>query len=199
MAANPAIVNSCKNCSARCCRGLAVVLTIPEALRLQQALSAPPEALFELSENVDSRKTPHYPILARQGRQVREFFIIIKREGADSHGAAGNIGSPVSTLGHPAAPCDCIFLNEDLACKIYAHRPYVCRLYPYELEGKNVKKGALCPVKFEREKGAEEDAKRLAQDLSEHGKMAREWSASHSEAPQIGRLLEYFRGRGNAI
>lgn len=171
-----AIVNSCRDCTARCCRGLAVVLTIPEALRLVKATGAKPEDILEFSENVDSRKTPHYPLLLRQGKSVREFFIIIRRQGAD-----------------------CIFLNEDRTCKIYAHRPFVCKLYPLELDGKCVKKGALCPMKFEMEEGMEGDAKRLSDDLYSHGVMARKWSATHSEAPDMKKLMEYFAEKGNAI
>ena len=177
MASASPIINSCKSCTARCCRGLAVVLTIPEALRLIEATGAKPGEILEFSENVDARKTPHYPLLVRHGKSVREFFIIIKREGAD-----------------------CIFLEQDRACKVYAHRPFVCKLYPFELDGKCVKKGALCPVKFEREKGTDEDAKKLSEDLIGHGIIARKWAINFGDkAPGMELFLEYFGDEGNAL
>jgi Fe-S-cluster containining protein len=167
-----AIVNSCRNCDARCCRGLAVVLTIPEALKLLEETGAQPEAILEFRKDVDSRATPHYPLLVRNGPKVEEFFIIIKRE---KH--------------------DCIFLFPDNRCKIYAHRPYVCRLYPFELDGSGPKKGALCPFRFEREAEQAEDAKRLVGDLFEHEVMMRKWNVergSKGERPKMKLFLEYF-------
>jgi Fe-S-cluster containining protein len=88
---------------------------------------------------------------------------------------------------------DCVFLGEDLACTAYEHRPHVCRLYPFELDGGNQKKGALCPLKFEKEKGTGETAKSLQEDLVEHGKLARKWIAAYgNEVPDIRRFGEYF-------
>jgi len=163
------IINSCKSCTARCCRGLAVVLTIPEALRLLSAIGARPEEILEFNDNINARETPHYPLLAKKGGRVIDYFIIIKRDGSD-----------------------CIFLNKDRTCKIYSHRAYVCKLYPYMLDGKTIKKKILCPVKFEPEGYVEDTAKHVAEDLFTHGVLAREWSATHSEVPVMSRFLEYF-------
>ncbi len=167
-----AIVNSCKSCTAKCCRGLAVVLTIPEAIRLQKAVGLPAEKFLEFSCAIDSKETPHYPLLVKQGEKVAEYFIVIKRR----------------------RKVDCSFLDGDLACTIYSDRPHVCRLYPFGLDGGDVKKGALCPVKFVREEGTDEVAAQLKKDLHEHGKMARIWTAAFGSkgAPDMKKFGEYF-------
>ena len=171
--ANPKITNSCKSCTARCCRGLAVVLTIPEAVRLQQALGIPAQEFLEFSSQINSKETPHYPLLVKSGSEVREYFIVLKRR----------------------RKVDCIFLDSDLACTVYSDRPSVCRLYPFELDGGKQKKRALCPAKFEREEGIEETAARLKKDLLEHGKLARKWhQKSGTGAPDMKKFLEYFGG-----
>ncbi|MFA6214670.1 MAG: YkgJ family cysteine cluster protein [Candidatus Micrarchaeia archaeon] len=167
------IVNACRHCTARCCRGLAVVLSIPEALRLLEATCARPEDVLEFTCNVDSRKTPHYPLFVARGKEVEEWFIIIRRLGRD-----------------------CIFLQPDLRCGIYLDRPYVCRLYPFELDGKTFKKGALCPVKFAREPQMEKDADALVKDLVSHEVAARKWCKEHGEkgeVPDIRKFLDYFK------
>ena len=173
MAISPIIVNSCKSCTARCCRGLAVVLTISEAVRMRQALAIPADEFLEFSSSIDSRGTPHYPFLVRAGGNAHEYFIIIKRRRKK----------------------DCIFLGDDLACTVYADRPGVCRLYPFELDGGNQKKGAHCPVKFVREGGTGKAAAQLTRDLFEHGKIARAWCAKFGSkgAPDMKRFDEYFQ------
>ncbi|VVB99648.1 Putative zinc- or iron-chelating domain protein [uncultured archaeon] len=171
MAASPSIVNSCRDCTARCCRGLAVVLTIPEAKRMVAEIGLAPDEFLEFSNNINSRETPHYPLLVRHGSEVLEYFIILKRR----------------------RKVECAFLEEDLRCSVYEHRPHVCRLYPFDLEGKNVKKGALCPVKFVREAGTEEIARQLGKDLIEHGKIARKWAVKHgNKVPEMKKFAEYF-------
>ena len=172
MAISSAIVNSCKSCTAKCCRGLAVVLTIPEAVRLQKAIGIPAEDFLEFSCAIDSKGTPHYPLLVKQGGKVAEYFIVIKRR----------------------RKVDCSFLDDDLSCTIYSDRPHVCRLYPFELDGKGQKIGALCPVKFVREKGTEEVALQLKKDLHEHGRLARIWFSKFGEsgAPDMKKFAEYF-------
>jgi Fe-S-cluster containining protein len=170
---SPNIVNSCRDCTARCCRGLAVVLTIPEALRLLEATGMRAEEVLEFRQDVNSRATPHYPLLVHTEAGVEEWFIIIRRQGRD-----------------------CIFLNDDFSCSIYNDRPFVCRIYPFELDGKTMKKGALCPVKFVTEPNIEFDAARLKKDLLSHEVMARKWSHAHGtngEKPEIARFLEYFK------
>ncbi|MEM2137983.1 MAG: YkgJ family cysteine cluster protein [Candidatus Anstonellaceae archaeon] len=173
MQISSAITNSCKSCTARCCRGLAVVLTIPEAKRMVSELNLAPEDFLEFSSNINSKETPHYPLLVRRGErgEVEEWFIILQRR----------------------RKVDCIFLGEDLACTIYENRPHVCRLYPFELDGKEQKKGCLCPVNFVREPGTEEVAKQLQNDLHEHGKIARAWAVKFGkDAPDIRKFKEYF-------
>ena len=171
MAASPAIVNSCRSCTAKCCRGLAVVLTIPEAKRMVAETGLTPEDFLEFNTNIDSKLTPHYPLLVQRGGKVEEFFIILKRRQKK----------------------DCIFLEDDLRCSVYNERPAVCRLYPFELDGNDVKKGALCPVKFVRENGTDAVAAQLKKDLLEHGKIARAWHIKHGrEAPDMKRFGEYF-------
>ena len=169
---SPAITNSCKSCTARCCRGLAVVLTIPEAKCMVKETGLEPADFLEFSSNINSKETPHYPLLARQGARAEEYFIILKRR----------------------RKVECIFLEEDLRCSVYAERPAVCRLYPYELDGKNVKKGALCPLKFVREEGTEKIAEQLRKDLIEHGKIARKWAIKYGEkgVPDMKKFAEYF-------
>ncbi len=171
MPISPSIVNSCKSCTARCCRGLAVVLTIPEAKRMVADTGLSPEDFLEFSSNVNSRETPHYPLLVRRGDAVEEYFIVLLRR----------------------RKVDCIFLDDDLTCTVYAHRPHVCRLYPFELDGGNQKKNCLCPVKFEKEDGTGETAKALQEDLILHGKIARQWGAKFgNEPPDMRRFGEYF-------
>jgi Fe-S-cluster containining protein len=171
MTVSHAITNSCKSCTARCCRGLAVVLTIPEAKRMVGGTGLEPSVFLEFSESIDSKQTPHYPLLVQSGGKVHEYFIILKRRQKK----------------------DCIFLEDDLRCSVYSERPAVCRLYPFELDGKSVKKGALCPVNFAKEGGTEETAKQLKLDLHEHGKMARKWAAAFGkDAPDMKRFAEYF-------
>ncbi len=171
MAISPSITNSCKSCTARCCRGLAVVLTIPEAKRMAKETGLEPHEFLEFSGQIDSKETPHYPLLVKHLLGVREYFIIIKRR-------------------HKTT---CVFLGEDLACSAYAHRPHVCRLYPFELDASKVKKGALCPVKFLREAGTAKIAEKLSADLFLHGKMAREWHQKFgTKVPDMMRFSEYF-------
>lgn len=173
MEISKAITNSCKSCTARCCRGLAVVLTIPEAKRMVSELNLAPEDFLEFSSNINSKETPHYPLLVRRGTSgdVEEWFIVLRR----------------------VRKVDCTFLQDDLSCGIYQNRPHVCRLYPFELDGKEQKKGCLCPVKFEREGGTEKVAASLRADLIEHGKIARAWAIKFGkEAPDMGKFDEYF-------
>jgi len=168
---SPAIVNSCKSCTARCCRGLAVVLTIPEAKRMVAETGFAPEDFLEFSLNIDSKETPHYPLLVKAEKKVHEYFIILKRRQKK----------------------DCIFLEDDLRCSVYNERPAVCKLYPFGLDGGDVKKGALCPVKFVREEGTDEIAAQLKKDLLEHGKIARAWHIRHGKgAPDMKKFNAYF-------
>ena len=148
------------------------MLTIPEAIRLQKAVGLPAEEFLEFSCSIDSKETPHYPLLVKQESKVAEYFIVIKRR----------------------RKVDCAFLDDNLACTIYSDRPHVCRLYPFELDGGNVKKGALCPVKFVREKGTDEVAAQLKKDLHEHGKIARAWTSKFGDrgAPDMKKFSEYF-------
>jgi len=141
-------------------------------MRLVRALGLPPEDFLEFSCNVDSKGTPHYPLLVVRGARAEEYFIVLKRR----------------------RKVDCSFLDDDLACTIYADRPHVCRLYPFELDGGGQKKGALCPVKFVREDGTEEMARQLKADLFEHGKLARKWAKKfgNAGAPDMKRFTEYF-------
>ena len=148
------------------------MLTIPEAKRMVKELGLPPEDFLEFSTNIDSKLTPHYPLLVQHAGKVHEYFIILKRR----------------------QKRDCIFLQDDLKCGIYGNRPHVCRLYPFELDGKDVKKGALCPVKFARENGTDGIAAQLKRDLLEHGKIARKWAVEFGkEAPNMEKFKEYFR------
>lgn len=167
---SPEIVNPCRFCTAKCCRNLTVVLTIPEAVRLVKATGLPPQDIMDFSDKVDSRKTPHYPLLVKGEGQLREYFIVLKHKGND-----------------------CIFLQDDLRCGIYNDRPNVCRLYPFDLDGGEMKKGALCPVEFKREESVGGDAKQLRQDLYDHGVMARKWIDSFgSKKPDMEKFGEYF-------
>jgi Fe-S-cluster containining protein len=132
-----------------------------------------PEDFLEFSSNINSKETPHYPLLVRRGQRgdVEEWFIILQRR----------------------RKVDCIFLCENLACTIYPHRPHVCSLYPFELDGKEQKKGCLCPVKFVREPGTENVAKQLQADLHGHGKIARAWAIKFgNKAPDMKKFSEYF-------
>ena len=149
-----------------------MVLTIPEAVRLQKATGLPAGDFLEFSCAIDPKETPHYPLLVKQGGKVAEYFIVIKRR----------------------RKVDCSFLDDDLACTIYTDRPHVCRLYPFELDGKEQKKGALCPVKFAREAGTEEVAAQLKKDLLRHGRLAREWVVAFGGrgTPDMKKFREYF-------
>jgi len=150
---------------------LAVVLTIPEAKRMIAETGFAPEEFLEFTSSIDSKETPHYPLLVKAEKKVHEYFIILKRRQKK----------------------DCIFLEDDLRCSIYNERPAVCKLYPFELDGGNVKKGARCPVKFVREKGTDNVAAQLKKDLHEHGKIARAWHIKFwKEAPDMKKFGEYF-------
>lgn len=139
-------------------------------------LGLAPEDFLEFSSNINSKETPHYPLLVRRSEgsglgEVEEWFIVLRR----------------------VRKVDCTFLQDDLSCGIYQNRPHVCRLYPFELDGKEQKKGCLCPVKFVRENGTEEIARQLQNDLHEHGKIARAWAINFGkEAPDIRKFKEYF-------
>jgi len=171
MAISLLIENSCKSCTAKCCRGLAVVLTIPEARRMVAELGMAPQEFMEFSDRVDPKGTPHYPLLVKSGSHVRKYYIILRKK----------------------EKFDCVFLNKDMSCSVYNHRPHVCRLYPFELDGKKMKKGALCPVKFEREGYVDKVAQELKKDLSEHGKLARAWAVKYEGGmPDISKFGEYF-------
>lgn len=169
MQISPAITNSCRSCTAKCCRGLAVVLTVPEAKRMVASLGLAPQDFLEFSSQIDSKKTPHYPFLAKAKGGIVDYHIVLKRR-----------------------PVDCAFLGEDLACTVYEDRPHVCRLYPFDLDAKEMKKHALCPVKFEKEPGTAGVAKQLQQDLHEHGKIVRRWNVEHGEIPDIKKFSQYF-------
>ncbi len=170
------LFNACRFCDAKCCKGLAVVLTIPEAIRLAAATGAPPADFIEITSEVNSKETPHYPIIVRNGGTVGEYFLILKRK---------------SWLG------ECAFLKEGGACGIYSDRPHICRLYPFKLDGREMKKNALCPVKFEREGYLEGVAKKLEEDIREHGALARAWIKAHpGKKPDIATFLEEAAGPG---
>ena len=150
------------------------MLTIPEAKRMVKELGLPPEDFLEFSTNIDSKLTPHYPLLVQHAGKVHEYFIILKRR----------------------QKRDCVFLQNDLKCGVYENRPAVCRLYPFELDGKDVKKGALCPVRFAREGQMEKDADALVKDLVSHEVAARKWCKGHGEKgerPDIKKFIEYFK------
>ncbi|MFA5106224.1 MAG: YkgJ family cysteine cluster protein [Candidatus Micrarchaeia archaeon] len=164
------LFNACKFCDAKCCRGLAVVLTIPEAIRLARAAGGNPADYIEITSVVDSKETPHYPIIVREMGALKEYFLILKKAGNGK---------------------DCVFLGQAGACRIYADRPHVCRLYPFALNGREMKKNALCPVKFQREGYIGEAARLLEADLHEHGRIVRAWlNANPGKRPQIGTFLE---------
>ncbi|MBM3229830.1 YkgJ family cysteine cluster protein, partial [Candidatus Parvarchaeota archaeon] len=157
--------------------------TIPEAKRLARELAQEdnngeaqrlaPSDFLEFSCQIDSKGTPHYPLLVREGGRVHEYFLILKRRQKK----------------------ECVFLGEDSACGIYAHRPHVCRLYPFEFDGRTVKKKALCPIKFQAEGHEAEMARQLKEDLFGHEKFARKWIEKYGKqgiAPDMARFVEYF-------
>lgn len=164
------LFNACKFCDAKCCRGLAVVLTIPEAIRLSKAVGGNAADYIEVTSSVDSKETPHYPVIAREMGALREYYLILKKA---KNGR------------------DCAFLGPGGACKIYADRPHVCRLYPFKLDGKEMKKNALCPVKFEKEEYMGQIASQLESDLHEHGRIARAWiNANPGKKPDMATFLK---------
>jgi len=163
-------LNPCFSCDGKCCKGLAVILTIPEALELIRSTKLPPQEVIEFTNRLDPDKVPHYPLLVMQKNRIEQYFIIIKREKK------------------------CIFLDENNRCKIYKNRPYVCRIYPFELDGIKLKEKHLCPVKFERTKEIELAAKILKDLLKLHGIVAREWNKQHTNFSELDvkKFLEYF-------
>ena len=167
------IVNSCKSCTARCCRVLSVVLTVPEAVRLVRASGKEPQEVLEFSSGVNYKHTPHYPILAFENGQLRDYFLVIRHSGED-----------------------CIFLGKDYACALYTERPFVCKLYPFDLDGAEMKKRALCPVKFDKDKEMPVVAEALRADLIKHGEIVRKWNVSHKEKPIVGAFFSFLKGEG---
>ncbi len=164
------LFNACKFCDAKCCKGLAVVLTLPEAKRLIKEIGGNPKDYIEISCEIDSKKTPHYPFLAREKGIVKEYFLTLKR---------------TSRLG------DCMFLGAGGKCRIYDKRPHICRLYPFMLDGKEMKKNVLCPVKFKPEEYIEKVAVAVQKDLHEHGKLVRIWMHENPDKmPTVELLFE---------
>ena len=170
---SPKIINSCKSCTARCCRVLSVVLTVPEAVRLVRASGKQPQEILEFTSGVNYRHTPHYPVLAQESGQLRDYFLVIRHSGED-----------------------CIFLGRDLACVLYSNRPFVCQLYPFDLDGAEMKKKALCPVKFARENDMPAVAERLRADLLKHGEIVRKWNVQHKEKPAVEAFFAFLEGEG---
>lgn len=173
-APSPKIVNSCKSCTARCCRVLSVVLTVPEAVRLVRASGKAPQEILEFTSGVDYRRTPHYPVLAFENGQLRDYFLVIRHSGED-----------------------CIFLGRDLACALYNDRPSVCRLYPFDLDGAEMKKRALCPVKFAKGEGMPRIASALRADLIKHGEIVRKWNVLHKEKPTLEMFFAFLKEEGH--
>ncbi|HQT44701.1 MAG TPA: YkgJ family cysteine cluster protein [Candidatus Micrarchaeota archaeon] len=163
------LYNACKFCDAKCCRGLSVVLTIPEAQRLIASIGGNPSDYIEITSEVNSKETPHYPILVRGMGGVKEYYLILKK--------AGNSR-------------DCFFLGAGGRCKIYNGRPHICRLYPFKMDGREMKKNALCPSKFEWEAYVGEVAKQLEADLREHGRIARKWM--HAYPGKLPGIVTFF-------
>jgi Fe-S-cluster containining protein len=170
---SPKIVNSCRSCTARCCRALSVVLTVPEAIRLVRASGRAPQEILEWSGGVNYRHTPHYPVLALENNQLHDYFLVIRHSGED-----------------------CIFLGKDLACALYSDRPFVCKLYPFDLDGAEMKKRALCPVKFAKDKEMPRVAEALRADLLRHGEIVRKWNVSHREKPTVEGFFAFLKSEG---
>jgi Fe-S-cluster containining protein len=171
---SPKIINSCKSCTARCCRVLSVVLTVPEAIRLVRASGKAPHEILEFTSGVNYKHTPHYPVLALENGQLHDYFIVIRHSGED-----------------------CIFLGRDLACALYKDRPFVCQLYPFDLDGAEMKKKALCPVKFAKEKEMPRVAEALRADLLRHGEIVRKWNVSHKEKPTLEAFFAFLKDEGH--
>ncbi|MCX6771661.1 MAG: YkgJ family cysteine cluster protein [Candidatus Micrarchaeota archaeon] len=170
---SPKIINSCKGCTARCCRVLSVVLTVPEAMRLVRASGKKPQEILEFSSGVNYRHTPHYPVLALEGNQLRDYFLVMRHSGED-----------------------CVFLGKDCACALYKDRPFVCQLYPFDLDGAEMKKRALCPVKFAKEAEMPKVAEALRADLIRHGEIVRKWNVLHKEKPQLEAFFGFLENEG---
>ena len=170
---SPKIINACKNCTARCCRALFVVLTVPEAVRLVRACGKQPQEMLEFTSGVNYKHTPHYPVLSLENGQLHDYFLVIRHSGED-----------------------CIFLGKDFACALYSDRPFVCQLYPFDLLGTEMKKKALCPVKFSKEKGMPKVAQALMDDLIRHGEIARKWNVLHKEKPTLERFFAFLEAEG---
>ena len=168
------IVNSCKSCTARCCRVLSVVLTVPEAVRLVRASGKAPQDILEFTSGVNYKHTPHYPVLAFENGQLHDYFLVIRHSGED-----------------------CIFLGRDLACALYSQRPFVCQLYPFDLDGAEMKKKALCPVKFAKEKEMPKVAENLRADLLRHGEIVRKWNVRHKEKPTVEGFFDFLESEGH--
>lgn len=171
---SPKIINACRSCTARCCRVLSVVLSVPEALRLVRACGRPPQEILEFTSGVNYQRTPHYPVLAFENGQLHDYFLVIRHSGED-----------------------CIFLGKDFACALYADRPFVCQLYPFDLDGAEMKKHALCPVKFAKEKGMPKVAEALRADLMRHGEIVRRWNVSHKEKPTLEAFFAFLENEGH--
>ena len=164
-------INPCLGCDGRCCKGLTVILTVPEALTLLKKTKLRPEQILEFSCQIDPNSVPHYPILVKQKNELKQYFIIIKRAKK------------------------CIFLDENNKCKIYENRPNVCRIYPFELDGKTLRERYLCAMAFKKTGEIENSAQELQSFLKLHGIVIREWNVKNSTQQDfldIKNFLEYF-------
>ncbi len=153
---------------------LSVVLTVPEAVRLVCASGKQPQDILEFTSGVNYKHTPHYPVLAFESGQLHDYFLVIRHSGED-----------------------CIFLGRDLACALYSQRPFVCQLYPFDLDGAEMKKNALCPVKFAKEKEMPRVAEALRADLIKHGEIVRKWNVSRKEKPTVENFFAFLKSEGH--
>ena len=148
----------CMRCG-NCCTRFRVLITPFDIVRLSEGMRLKPAGFADLIPE-DKNRTREEPALAVGGTPM--LLAIKKRAGGR-----------------------CFFYSGD-SCSAYAHRPLLCRAYPFVLRGGAVQDASsrACPVKWRPSKNEakeyQEDAARYALEQKEFKKIAREWNSTRT-------------------
>ena len=150
---------SCTRCGA-CCTSFGVCITPADIRRISAAISKQhPASCLRLEDFVDM--VQDYP-----GRERTE--------------PALRIGGEMQILVLKRSPSNVCFFYSPEGCKIYSHRPLLCRTYPFKKGMKDMRSRA-CPSGWMPEgkerKHYEKDLKDYEKELTSFQKFAEEWNS----------------------
>jgi Fe-S-cluster containining protein len=163
----PPILEPCASCGARCCNRFAVCVTGFDILRLAEGTGRPaPDFAFCHEANLVSyRHDPTFFLFDNKGK-MKEFLLTLKRKKTNY----------------------CEFSKHSKGCAVYAHRPMVCRSYPFVYDRESDIKYVNAPVCWRLWREEEVDRTyfsdimdRHAKELFEYGKIARRWNAERAK------------------